>query len=78
MYAFVVLSVPRVSSQAANWSAGERQLLCMARALLRRSVVLVMDEASAFIDLATDRLLQVGLFDDWLLGLLGGREGGLV
>uniref|UniRef100_A0A2K5VBU1 ATP binding cassette subfamily C member 8 n=1 Tax=Macaca fascicularis TaxID=9541 RepID=A0A2K5VBU1_MACFA len=72
-----------------NFSQGQRQLFCLARAFVRKTSIFIMDEATASIDMATENILQkvvmtalretalVTIMQGWLMGAEGHPGTGL-
>jgi ABC-type multidrug transport system fused ATPase/permease subunit len=53
----------QVAESGTNLSAGERQLICVARAILKKTNILLIDEATANVDQATDKMIQEVIAD---------------
>jgi len=54
-----------VAEGGSNFSVGQRQLLCLARAILSKNKILILDEATASVDKRTDQMLHESLHDSF-------------
>ncbi|XP_066936141.1 ATP-binding cassette sub-family C member 10-like isoform X2 [Clytia hemisphaerica] len=56
----------KVGERGCNLSAGQKQLMCLARALLKKSKIICIDEATASVDMETDQQIQEALRNEFV------------
>ena len=54
----------RVEQGGANFSGGQKQRLCIARAILKKPKILILDDSTSAVDTKTDRLIRKNLYED--------------
>ena len=54
----------RVEQGGANFSGGQKQRLCIARAILKKPKIMILDDSTSAVDTKTDRLIRKGLKED--------------